>query len=213
MPGAKPLTPPLPVGMKFGKLTVIGRSAVRKHRHAYYACTCTCGQHTAANPIAVRKYHLQSGHAQSCGCSRRGKKHNGSGRAGGGLWGAREYKAYYDAKRRCTDPNHFDYCRYGHLPFLYSSYEEFFAEVGTAPAGYSLDRIDNTRGYVPGNCQWASRRRQANNRSTNVVLEVAGHSRTATEWAKEYGLNAHTVRQRIRRGGWPPEKAVTTPVR
>ena len=44
------------------------------------------------------------------------------------------------------------------------SFETFLRDVGMRPSdAHSLDRIDNDRGYEPGNVRWATRAEQSRN--------------------------------------------------
>lgn len=93
-------------------------------------------------------------------------------------------------------------------PWL-STFEKFMQCLG--PKGHpddSLDRIDNAKPYAPGNIRWASKRTQANNRSSTVLLKCNGHERPLTEWAAITGVSPDTIRRRLQRG-WPAENAIT----
>jgi hypothetical protein len=83
--------------------------------------------------------------------------------------------------------------------------------MGARPEGHTLDRIDNSKGYYWANCRWATNYQQANNTRTNVLLTVGGITKTASEWARETGIDAGTIRFRKHRG-WSDEKTVTTSV-
>ncbi len=85
-----------------------------------------------------------------------------------------EINAFQSAKSRCTNPNDKSWERYGGrgIQFLFESFEQFFAELGSRPADvdaegkplYSLDRINNDGNYQPGNVRWATRGDQQKNR-------------------------------------------------
>lgn len=48
-----------------------------------------------------------------------------------------------------------------------NSFENFLADMGEVPAqpaNLSLERVDNFRGYEPGNCKWATKLEQSANR-------------------------------------------------
>lgn len=83
--------------------------------------------------------------------------------------------------------------------------------IGPPPSPrHTLGRIDNDRGYVPGNVRWETWTQQQNNRRSNVRVTVDGVTRTLAEWAAHTGISRQQINGR-RRDGWAMEVAVTTP--
>lgn len=83
-------------------------------------------------------------------------------------------------KRRCLDPNHPAYHNYGGrgitvCPEWVESFESFWETMGpTWKKGLDIDRIDNSSGYSPSNCHWATRPVNSRNKRTSVVAGSLG---------------------------------------
>lgn len=114
-----------------------------------------------------------------------------------------EYKALHNARRRCELPNHPAYKYYGArgIKCLYTNSLEMIADIGMRPSiNHSLDRIDNDDDYRIGNCRWATRIEQANNKTNNHYLTIGNVKLTLTQWVRELGCNKWTVIDRLKRG-------------
>jgi hypothetical protein len=116
---------------------------------------------------------------------------------------------------RCNNPRSSSYAPYGgrgiRVAVEFMSFETFLGAIGPRPSSsHSLDRIDNDRGYEPGNVRWATRATQQNNRRACRYLDVDGVRRTVTEWAAVHGVPRHAIYSRLERG-WPAERAVKEP--
>lgn len=133
--------------------------------------------------------------------------------------GTPEYIAWQEMKKRCSNPNTKNYCRYGGRGIKVCErwlecFENFFTDMGLKPSRqHSLDRFpDNNGNYEPGNCRWATLREQSLNRRTNVRLTYAGKTLTIQEWSEETGMNRKVIESRIKGGKMSASEILTIPV-
>lgn len=144
-------------GQKFGLLTVIGFAGSIAHK-SHWLCRCDCG-----NNKTVKGIYLTDGATKSCGCNRfaghrrtHGKSHT------------RAFNIWLGMKQRCENPKNPAYRLYGGRGIAicarWQKFENFFADMGPAPNGLSIDRKDNDKGYDRSNCRWATPLQQSRNR-------------------------------------------------
>lgn len=204
---------PLEPGARFGRLTTVeSRGYDSAHKHIWLV-RCDCGAQKV-----VRENNLKTGTATSCGCyareilSARNLKH--------GLGSLPEAQVWRDIKKRCLNPLDPSYAAYGGRGISVAArwvdnFPLFLAEVGRKPAGgATLDRVDNSRGYEPGNTRWTTMQVQQRNKRTNVVITAFNQTKTAVEWSEELGIQSQALINRYRKAqrfGIPIERAFTCP--
>lgn len=177
-------------GAVFGKITVIERSRVEKKQNgtyiAYWLCRCKCGKETYLPTGNFYKDRIKS-----CGCLKNVDRH--------GMSKLNNKHPIYDAwstmKQRCLNPKNSNYYNYGGRGISVcdrwlESFENFYADMGGKPTPkHSIDRIDVNGNYEPNNCKWATWDEQANNKRSNVMLELKGVLKNQKQWALEFGIS------------------------
>jgi hypothetical protein len=192
--------------LSFGRLTVRSRAqdVVQKHGRRYVAweCSCQCGK-----SVIVTAANLKHGKTRSCGCLQKevcGHVNKTHGETVGRY--SREYRAWRDIINRCTYPRTRGYSRYGGAGVTIcdqwrTSFESFLSDVGRCPSGLTIDRIDNSKGYEPGNCRWATHTTQSRNRrycklSVDTASEIRrrhAEGETYARLAKTFGASKSTI--------------------
>lgn len=193
-------------GRAFGKLTVIARSRTSKNKKAVWECLCSCG-----STIHAVGSDILSGHTASCGCYR--AERNRSSSLAHGMHASGTYRSWDAMKTRCTNPNVKSYQDYGAKGITVCerwvhSFENFLADMGERPHGTTLDRIENSMGYEPGNCRWATKEIQQRNTTKNRFIEFNGERRTQAEWASLKGISQRTLSRRLN-SGWSVLEALS----
>lgn len=205
MPKALDLT-----GLRFGRLVVQhladcgGEKAGRTRRR--WVCVCDCGNRVIASTQDLRK-----GDVRSCGCLKRDSTikrmstHCASRTKLHNIWKA--------MRKRCRNEHNSDFAHYGGrgifvCPEWDSSFEAFrdWALSHGYEEGLTIDRIDVNNGYSPDNCRFCSMKDQANNRTSNVVVEFDGQSHTIKEWSEILGIPYSRLYMRLK-NGWTIERA------
>lgn len=132
-----------------------------------------------------------------------------------GYYGTRVYRIWQGVKNRATNKSDKDAYRYVNrgidIDPRWMAFENFLSDLGEPPSDkHSIDRIDNARGYWPGNCRWVTAKQQSRNRRSNKKITFNGETLCLQEWADRIGISGVALRERIKR--WPLELALTAPL-
>jgi hypothetical protein len=155
-------------GDVFGRLTLLEPApAPDGTNRINWRVQCECGTIKVVRESNMTK----ASPTVSCGCHHRELTTNRNTTHGHSRQGRHtsEYMAWASMKNRCkpSSPDRLRYYDRGITvcPEWLASFETFLADMGPKPGrGYSLDRVDNDRGYDSGNCRWATASEQAKNR-------------------------------------------------
>lgn len=189
-------------GQVFGRLTALTKHELNdKFNKVRWVCECECG-----STLLVTSEKLRTGNTRSCGClSIETSRAQGLKNRKHGMTKSTEYKIWGGMKDRCYNPKHPAYENYGGRGIEVCnewmiSFEAFFKELGPRPSlNHTLDRIDNSKGYQPGNCRWATGIEQANNKRNNDLHLFGGELLSLSRIAAMTGIPQPTLWSRLNR--------------
>jgi hypothetical protein len=200
-------------GQQFGPWTVVSpcpRPVGMRTMGQFWTCKCVCGNAETISGARLRAGRMKRG---CLACSGRLHKKGGAG-------SSPTYNSWRAMRERCLRPDSQSYPNYGGRGITIcdrwrNSFVNFLADMGERPNGHTLDRIDVNGNYEPGNCRWATNKRQARNtRVATITDEQAEAIRRLyafgpTQWliATAVGVDRSIIASVVTGEHWEPEAA------
>lgn len=127
-----------------------------------------------------------------------------------------EYQSWVHMRYRCNNPASKQYKDYGErgitvCPEWNASFLHFLNDMGPMPddgKDYSIERLDNSKGYSIDNCTWSTRFFQARNKRNNVKVMFRGAEYLLCDLAAKVGVCQKKLRMRLFVYKWPIERAI-----
>lgn len=188
-------------GNKYGLLTIVSegpRAEYRGKRQVW--CRCDCGNQELT---LVTTNNLVSGNTSSCGCV------GEASRKTHGMSNTRTYQIHEGMLRRCKPELVEDFPYHAGKgikvcadwnPRLGGSFEKFFEDMGEAPDGMSLDRIDVNGDYTKENCRWATNSIQGYNKGLDPNNSSGKSGVSWYTQNQKWSAEIHVENQHIRLG-------------
>jgi hypothetical protein len=158
---------------KYNEWTVLSFSRKEKYG-SMFLCKCSCGTEKV-----IFLGNLTSNKSKSCGCkkaenisaSKMDHGHSTRGRM------TKVYTSWSSMKTRCLNKNSTSYHKYGGRGITvcdrWLDFNNFLKDMGEPQKDYSIERIDNDKGYSKENCKWASSSEQMRNtRRTKLTEDI-----------------------------------------
>jgi hypothetical protein len=131
----------------------------------------------------------------------------------------REYCCWRNMLHRCNVEKNKQYKDYGERGITVceqwrNNFKQFLKDIGPRPPNptgnrkteYSIDRIDNSKGYFPGNCKWSTRSEQQRNRRAtkshcnSIMVMYQNEMKPLKEIGALLNLHKTTLFARYRKG-------------
>ena len=181
-----------------GLLKQVGVSfRTSKHNNQAAVFLCECGLRKV-----MMTGNVKHGRSFSCGCRELEQKTT-HGQAKKNSRSS-EYMIWTQIKGRCRNIANKDYASYGgrgiSICERWMIFANFLEDVGPRPDSTSIDRINNSGNYEPGNVRWATATEQNRNTRRNRMLTANGMTKCLAEWEEEMKVKQGTLRARLSRG-------------
>lgn len=182
-----------------------GRRVVRPDHGTilYWQCQCSCGNTCERERQRLKRH-------PSCGCKTNDRIREMNTKHGhtANRRTSKEFRAWSGMKTRCSNPQEKDSNTYASVTICkrWLSFENFLADMGPAPSrAHSLDRRDNTKGYDPENCRWATKKEQSLNRRNVVMVTIGSQTKCVADWCRTLNVSSKIVYNRMAAGQSPHE--------